>query len=212
MIYIYTWCILITGGQSLSKIFKDGFKHIQKLIQRSVSISCIAGCSVTPQFYGPSGFTFRPHHPGWTAQLYAVYKSAQLGMAYPANRPLAAWLASWNLGRLTPQNKKKNMKKASNLWNGFRSKIIPNRLSITFHLNIHLNIQEYPDIHHPIREVRRRAEGGTCEFSDDLGSQECLGLQSFPTCLGEWSLADFWIMTWGGSMGGSSVISSYWNI
>ncbi|CAL1161457.1 unnamed protein product, partial [Cladocopium goreaui] len=32
---------------------------------------------------------------GWTAQLYAVYKSAQLGMAYPANRPLAAWLASW---------------------------------------------------------------------------------------------------------------------
>lgn len=31
----------------------------------------------------------------WTAQLYAVYKSAQLGMAYPANRPLAAWLASW---------------------------------------------------------------------------------------------------------------------
>lgn len=31
----------------------------------------------------------------WTAQLYAVYKSAQLGMAYRANRPLAAWLASW---------------------------------------------------------------------------------------------------------------------
>ena len=85
----------------------------------------------------------------------------------------------------TTKQKQKNMKKASNLWNGFRSKIIPNRLSITFHLNIHLNIQEYPDIHHPIREVRRRAEGGTCEFSDDLGSQECLGLQSFPTCLGE---------------------------
>ena len=34
---------------------------------------------------------------GWTAQLYAVYKSAQLGMAYRANRPLAAWLASWCL-------------------------------------------------------------------------------------------------------------------
>lgn len=31
----------------------------------------------------------------WTAQLYAVYKSAQLGMAHRANRPLAAWLASW---------------------------------------------------------------------------------------------------------------------
>eukprot|EP00435_Cladocopium_sp_Y103_P046147 s2233_g13.t1 len=34
----------------------------------------------------------------WTAQLYAVYKSAQLGMAHRANRPLAAWLASWKLG------------------------------------------------------------------------------------------------------------------
>eukprot|EP00434_Breviolum_minutum_P021013 symbB.v1.2.018538.t2/scaffold1482.1/size116129/3 len=31
----------------------------------------------------------------WTAQLYAVYKSAQLGMSHRANRPLASWLASW---------------------------------------------------------------------------------------------------------------------
>lgn len=34
----------------------------------------------------------------WTAQLYAVYKSAQLGMSHRANRPLASWLASWKLG------------------------------------------------------------------------------------------------------------------
>ncbi|CAK9054336.1 Dynein axonemal heavy chain 9 (Axonemal beta dynein heavy chain 9) (Ciliary dynein heavy chain 9), partial [Durusdinium trenchii] len=32
----------------------------------------------------------------WTSQLYAVYKSAQLGMAYWANRPLASWLNTWS--------------------------------------------------------------------------------------------------------------------